>query len=351
MIKQSVNNLLNVVVQLLPGTSKKGTIEQYAHLIFTSNEIITFNAEMAVSVECQTNLDCTVNAESLISILKKIDDEFIEIEQEADHLKFKTESLECSLPTLPKSKKIIESLASLKFNEINVDDWQLIPENLIEGLKLCLFSTSKDFTQWTLNNVQITDEWLFATDNVRISKFALAPHDAQFANFLLPSPAILELIKFDTEPTKTFFVIRDSWVHFQLSNMTIFSSRIVNAKFPDCLPLFDRYTAGTEIEFPTTLAGSIDLLSLFAEGDFDINRRMTITIENSRLICASERSIGKIKKTIKMDIPKEIKLSFIINPIFLAEILNHASSVIIGEKTALFHSGGFHHVLLLSMPK
>ena len=71
-----------------------------------------------------------------------------------------------------------------------------------------------------------------------------------------------------------------------------------------------------------------------------------IRIKGEKLTCKAKKEIGWIEKTI--DIEKyDGELKFMINPIFLSQVLDKATTVIISENKALFVNEDFNHIMAL----
>jgi len=163
--------------------------------------------------------------------------------------------------------------------------------------------------------------------------------------FLLPLSSALSLKNFDMVK---YNVIDDNQVYFKDSEGSLFCSKLLdNSKYTNPSEFFE--FEGQRIKFPPTTEDLVKKASILAKGDFDIDKRITIIIEDGQLICKGQNNMGSIEAHIKIKGNKTVQFS--INPEFFSQILKETSFGIIGEDRILFKANNFKHLISLYEPE
>jgi hypothetical protein len=158
--------------------------------------------------------------------------------------------------------------------------------------------------------------------------------------FLLPIGSVVELVKIPV----IRYLIKDNWGHFKTKDGIIFSSRIFLDKFYDVEEYLD--VEGPEIIFPEKTKDLINGVSVLAEGEFELDKRIKVTVDKGKIKCKGEKDKGWIEKSQTFSY-KGKKLEFDINPVFFSQVIDKSSHIIIGENFALFKTDNFKHVMAL----
>jgi DNA polymerase III sliding clamp (beta) subunit (PCNA family) len=338
-MKVNRKELLVKLNLIQPGLTKKEIMDQSTHFVFTGKEIASHNGYISVTTPFETDLQCSVPSDKFYNLLSKIEDEDVEISLDDNGSQILVKSahvrsgmaiiidkvIEDRLSTIPQPKK-----------------WKKLPKDFVKGLRLCMFSVSKDQYCGALNCVYVSGEDVYSTDNFRVSHYKMS--GVVKDKFLLPLIVVLDLVKFKVVE----YALETGWALFRMDDDTIFSCRCMLGDYPDASKLFT--LEGNKITFPKKLQEVIETVSMIIEDDRDINKRIEITIDGGKIICRAEQERGWIER--EMDIKydgKKAKLS--INPVFLYEILDKSSDVIIGDNKALFSSDSFQHIMALPMER
>ena len=101
-----------------------------------------------------------------------------------------------------------------------------------------------------------------------------------------------------------------------------------------------------DLTFPSELRGIIQSVTILAEGELDVNKMITVTVGKSKITVKAEKERGWIEKSMTFKYKGE-PFSFIINPIFFAQILSHATNFNLTNNMAQFSTNNFYHVLSL----
>lgn len=324
--------ILTLLESVKPGLAKNTSIEQSDVFVFQDNKIITYNDKISIVIPFKSDLNGNVPADELYKTLSKIKEDKIKI--------FIKENQLCV-----HSKKVKAKLKLIDIENIIIPDiptkWKSIPENFIEGLSLCIFSASDDEVSGFLNCLSIQNNSIVSSDNFRISQFNM---DNDMDNFLLPVSSAKQLVKYI--PAK--YVLSDSWIYFQIESGAVFCSRIVDVSYPNVTEMLST-VKGTKFKLPEEikeLKQSVELSSVFADGEFDTHKKIQVTIKNGKIICKGEKESGSIQTKTNIDYEGD-NISFIINPIFFLQIIEKFASAIISKNILLFQSKNFKHLLSL----
>lgn len=338
-MKLNRSDFLKILSILRPGLSKKTIIEQSTRFIFTKEKLITFNGEVCVMYPFETDFACSIPSDELFKVLTDSKDKIINFtysKKKKFILKTKKTKLTLNTDILDDLSKKIDSLIDVKIK------WLNLPDNFNDGIKLCSISTlSKNIGEDIVSCVNINGNVMVSTDNLRISEFKLSKKIKK--EISLPISSALELTKFNI---KKYF-ISDSWAYFLIDETNaIICTRLLNlnGSYPDTKSFFE--LDGIDIEFPDELIQSINRTSIFADGDFDSERMINVSISKGKIVCKAEKDIGAIEDITKTDYSGK-DIAFIINPIFFSKILSKTNKMKIGDNKALFEIDGFRHLILL----
>jgi len=330
------STLLEILQAVKPGLATKGIIEQFTHFIFSGNAVMTYNDEICVSYPLETGFQCSVIAEDLYKTLTGIrGDSSVKLSLEEDKLCIKTATRNAKLSTEVErdAEKMIEMLGI----EDLEDKWISLPEDFLKGIYLCMFSASKDMTKGAGTCIYLNGADMVSSDEARISHYKL-PKSTTLTT-LIPARSAVELVRFEV----TKVALNASWAHFKTDEEVIFSARIMEDTYPDVLDHFN--VQGDEFTLPKDLKQLVESVVFMAEGQVDIDKRVEVIVEKDKISCKAEKSVGEIQDFIKFESEKEFH--FFVNPFFMSQVLEKATTMVAGENLAYFQSGDFEHVISL----
>lgn len=335
-MKINRNELLQALAKVKPGLSSKGIIEQANHFIFTKEGIATYNDFICINFPFKTDLQCSIKADEFYKLLQSMQDEMILIACDKDmKVKINGKATRAGLSAI-KEGTIAESIDQL--NLVSIKTWKALPENFIEGVKLCMFSISKDVTSGALSSLCVNDGKIVSSDNLRISQFDI---DEFKGKALIPLQAVIELVKYEVKK----YHIADSWIHFKTDDDLIFSARLMKGDFPDVSELLN--LKGNKIAFPKELKEALKLIKVVVEDSMDVvDQKISIAISKNKITCRGEGNIGWAEQDIDCEY-KGKDIHFLMNPIFLMDILSRTQEMIIGDGKALFVVDQFKHIMVL----
>lgn len=328
--------LIDALTKVKPGIADKEIIEQSSHFIFEEDRIWTYNDQIAISQEFKNGLSGAVKANEFYKLLNKLEDENFEISIQNGQFSIQGKTIVANIKIDPDIK-----LQPIQAPGINSKKWQILPEDFNESIALCIFSASRNMIRPELTCLWITGNTIFSTDSFRATKKKMKNEVKE--NFLIPATSAKELTKYNVHK---IYIENEGWLHFTNKEHTMFSCRtFANVKYPEKIwSFFD--VEGKEINLPDSFEQIIDRVSTLVIEDFDLDRFISLTIDNNILICKGKGPYGSVSEKIDIDYNgKAIKIK--VHPIFLAEIVKRLNSVTVGERL-LFQGENFEHSVCLS---
>ena len=328
--------LINLLEELKPGLSNKEILEQSNTFGFINNKIVTYNDSISIQAPIDLNLNGAVDALKFYQIINKIKPnkkENIVLELENDQLIIKSKK--------QKSGLIFQNECKLPLEEINLEGkWKKLPNLFKEVIKLVVTCCSNNYTRPILTCVYIDQNTIKAGDSTRVIKFTI---NTKFkTEVAIPKQTILHLLKYDI----THYMLDENWIHFKTDNI-IFSSRIINEKYPNVNHLFD--VKGEELEFPDKIIESIEKAEIFSQTDLSDDTLIQIIINDNILTIKSENNLGWFEE--KMKIKSNINTTFYTNPKFLINILKTMKKCIItheeDKERIKFTGDNWEHIIAI----
>jgi len=334
-LKIKTNKLLKILRLLRPGLAQKAIIEQTKHFIFTGTNIITYNDEVCISYPFESDFVYSVPADQFLKILSNIKDEEIDLAVKDESLNLKTKKTKAKFTT-EVDNQAAETADEITNKKIR---FRKLPEDFMEAIKLCVFSTSKDMSvdQIHLTGVYADGNNVVGSDDFRISHYEMKKELKD--SFLIPATSVSSLVSFEIEK----YGLKDGWVYFKTKDGILFCSRLIDSDYPDPLEFFD--FKGMRVRLPEDLKEIVDNAAILAEGDFDVDKKINVRIEDGKIKCKGESDVGWIETNTKIKFKKSAE--FTINPYFFSEVLNKTDTAVIGEDKILFQSDNFKHLIAL----
>ncbi len=331
------SELLNILNKLKPGLASKAIVEQSTHFIFLGKIVATFSDQIAVIYPFQTPFPFSVKGEEFHRIISGIEEEELTIYPEENHLIISSEGTVAGIDTIVDEKDKVEHLIESLSEQMK--KWKKLPEDFIQGMFLTMFSAAKNLASGTLACVSVDGKNIFSCDTIRASWYTST---GEMPTCLLPAKDVQDLVKY---PNFVEYCESDNWMHFRTKDKMTFSVKKVLDKFTDIKKFFLN-ASGDKIELPEKLAETLKSISFLAEGDMDLHRIVTITLSKGKIVCKAKKEIGWVEKKIACAY-KGKQREFMINPLFLSEILNRTNIMILSETAALFKTDNFQHMILL----
>lgn len=337
-MKVNRQELLSILEKLQPAVAKKEIIEQSTHFIFEEGVgIRTYNDQIAISAEFDTDINGTVPANELYGIINKIKDSEIDIETDDKNLIIKYGRKSSAKIAMSDRIKIIGPKLPTK------QRWKSLPEHFHLDAKFCSFSASTNASSGGgINCIYVNDNLMMSTDRFRATRIDMG---TPIPDLLLIPALVADQLRIYA-PNK--YLLTDAWVHLKNDDKVIFSFRKIEDEYPITEDRIDDMfnTNGEKVIFPSSFKEVVDRVQIMSQEDVEIDRYITLRLEKNILICESNSKKGSIKEELRIKYSgesKEVK----VNPIFLSEILSHLKELTIGDKLH-FQGDTFEHVICLS---
>lgn len=342
----SKEDLLQALRSVRPGLSKKEIIQQSLHVMFMGDCIATFNDAISVLYPLKTDFKCSVNGDEFYKVLEGVKEDEVEITVDGDHIKVNSKKTKAGFSTLVGEQEKVDGLVAKLMKTIQAPKFFIpLPKNFIKGVSLCMFAASKDMTQGVNSCVAIRGNEIMSTDSLRLSRYEL---DSKVKDeLLIPARDAYELVKYDV----TKYGISDGWIHFRTEDGVTFNCRTMQGEYPYSLIKKYFVPIKDKISLPPELRDVVRNATVLAEGEVDIAKMVDITIKKGTIVCKSSKERGWMIKEVDCNY-KGKDLSFSINPVFLAQILETATTLSLvqgGEypDKAYLTSENFCHIIAL----
>ncbi|OIO41659.1 hypothetical protein AUJ63_05115 [Candidatus Pacearchaeota archaeon CG1_02_35_32] len=336
-MKVNREELLNAVTTVRPATSR---IEDMANLYFSGEHIVAYNNSICCHAPFKSDFSFIVNTDLLYNFLLKISADEINMMLQEEKLLLKVKGTKATFTTILESdivnraEKIKEEIDSLEIKDL--------PEDFVEGAFLCMFSASRDPSLGTLTCLNIKGKQISCSDNKRVSIY-LMKEEMEEIMIEASIASLLYKLK-DTEITG--YSVSDAWIHFHTSTNILLSVRRILGTYPDFSSFFVKF-GGTKISLPEELKNSIEVASLIIDKEeTSVNHRVSINLSKNKIECKASSSQGEITKSPEIEYDGK-EVSFSINPTFLLQVLEKATTMYIKEGKAMFRAGSFRHIMML----
>ena len=209
---------LNVLTKIKPGLADKSFIEHSENFIFDKNIIYTNNNEIAIIQNFETGIKGAVFAKKFYELISKLKEDKLSLKEKDNEVFIKCGKTRAGV-------KIKKEIPPFPIKTDNIK-FEKLPNNFLEGLKLCSFSVSKDLNKFPLNYLYIKENEIIGCDNFRLTHFVM--NRKVNKNFLFPLNCIDSLSLYN--PIKYCI---DNQIYFADKNNTIFVISNVEGNFPE----------------------------------------------------------------------------------------------------------------------
>lgn len=331
----NAEELSEAIAAVLPATESGGLDDDYKNVYFNNAYILATNERICIAYPFETDLRCGVPGKELKSLIPKSGQ--VELKPGRSNLSIKSGKSKASLATVAGTSSL-EFFDSLNIPEIT---WNKIPEGLIDGMKLCRTSASRELSEPYLTCVLVKGKDIIASDEVRISHYVMKVGIK--GSWLIPVRAVNELVKIEVDR----YSVSSSWLYFRGTDGKIFCARRVEDDYPDTKGYFT-FKPKDSVTLPKDATkAAVDYASTMSEVGEDDYKQITVKFSGKKVTCRGEGDLGFAEKYV--DIQKKTKIDFnvVINPEFFKEVLDLSNVVKVGEDRILIESDRFKHLVAL----
>lgn len=337
--------LIKAARQAHPGVANKGSIDQSDCFVIAGGTLTSFNDEISIVSDEVSGLDgdeieCAVKADPLLSLLKQLDEDYVEIDQEEKSLVIESADVRTKLSIESKIRMPVDEISSSEVEEEIPDQ-----SEFIDALKSCLQSTAKTMTYPVIACVHLNfdDGIIESTDNYRATRYELNKGDGfqSGGRYLLPASTVKQLVNYDIAsihlPEKG-----GAWVHFSTPTGCVFSARVYKRDdFPDLDDIFD--AEGEPFDFSDVPISALDTAAIFAD-----QGEITVKADGgSTITIASASTLGRHQQRVDTDKDLPGKVEFRTNVKILKEVFKRTRTAELDEHRLIFSHGPWRHVIAL----
>lgn len=334
-MKIEKQQLQKAIETVKPGLSNKEIIEQTTSFIFQGGKVVTYNDEISLSHPVEgLDLEGAIKAEEFYKLLSKLKKDEIDMAIEGNEVQLKSGRSKASF-TLTRE-------IQLPFKEEigEMGKWKKLPNEFNRLAKFAMGACSTDMSEPVLTCVHVNEQgYLEGTDSYRITRCYLNGK-MPVGTFLIPATSINQVLKIQP----THIASGNGWIHFSNGDGAVISSRIYQSEFKDLSPFME--VEGVEVEFPASIVSSIEKASIFAKRDVALDEQIKIDIMPKKLMVSGKSDTGKFEGKAPIQYEGD-KISFIIAPYLLLDILQETSQCVIGDNALKFQGEGWEYVSVL----
>ena len=206
--------LLKQLEAVLPGLSAREIIEQSSCFIFKDKTVSTFNDEIACSQKSLLNIEGAVQAMPLISLLRKLKEEILEIDtnDKKSQLLIKGKRRRAGIP--------MEQDITLPIDGVdNPKKWKDLPSNFADAIAIVQPCAGSNESQFIMTCIHIHNKWIEACDNHQVARYKIK------TDINKPTLVRKESLKHIISADMTKFSETKNWIHFKNSVGLVLSCR------------------------------------------------------------------------------------------------------------------------------
>lgn len=326
--------LLNQLESVMPGLSTREIIEQSSCFVFEDNTVHTFNDEIACSKETDLSIKGAVQAIPLINLLRKLQEETLEITVHKGKLLIKGKKRRAGIRLEEKILLDMETWESPK-------KWSAIAENLVDAVSMVQHCAGNDESQFVSTCIHIHPDWIEACDNFQAGRYIIETGIKE--SVLIRKDSLKHIISMNM----TKFSETKSWIHFKNPDELILSCRRFVEEYPDITSVLE--VKGSPILLPKGLKEAAEKAEIFSSENVEDNE-VKIHLENGKVKIKGEGVSGwysEIKKA-KYNGPP---ITFTISPKLLTELVERHNKCRISKDKLKAKVGKFSYVTVLGEVK
>lgn len=285
---------------------------QCFHIVGSSVLATDGSCMITGDLEADSGLNCSVPGRELLSLIKGLDSEKVELIQKRDKVHVET----IPVRTTAKFLTVGES-QSLRFPSYEGLKWFDVPEGLLTGLRCCSFAVASDETSGVLTGVYVVNDEVYGTDKSRAARFFLEKPVDFDAVVPVRFVEIVDSCFDDIEST----AITENRIYIRLNNGTHVSSGLLEGNYPSLDQYFPNSESMERVEFEKEIASTIERHVSFLSGTRKIDKHTELTIQGDLCKWLSiDKGLGRIEDVTSLKNKPSEDLVIALNPEFLKEI-------------------------------
>ncbi len=325
--------LLECLGMVRPGLSAQDNVAQSTCFAFTDGRVFTFNDEVYCSYACPLEIEGAVAAAPLLSLLGKMKDHSIRIEEGQGKLLI--------IGNRRRAGVRMESEVLLTDVKVPTEDdvWSKLHDEFCTAVDIVRQCAGTDESLFSLTCVHITADFVEAFDNSQISRYPLKIDIER--PILVAQKSLLHI----GSSTMTEWAQTKSWIHFRNADGLVISCRLYIEDYPN----LDKIVGikGKKIVLPAKLTEATAIAEIFAGKSAD-QSGIKIRLVKGKMIIKGEGADGWYKETKKINYDGP-DLQFNIAPKMIVEITKRRHECEITKGALKVDGGKFVYVTCLDM--
>lgn len=327
-IKVNREELINVLEQVQIGLAAKELVQQASCFVFKEGRVFTFNEELACQAKTLLPKGFTgaVNAVPLLSILRKLPEQFVKFGREQGNL--------IIYGTGKKTKIVMEGEITLPLEMIETpkkDAWRKLHGDFTDAIGIVQECAGKDQTAWTFTCIHVHPKFVEACDNLQLSRYRIKTGIDK--PFLVRRDSLKHVSAFDF----TEFAETETWIHFRNPNSKMMMScKKYNEKFEDFSYLMEE--KGSPTILPKALGKAAERCAIFSSESSE-DDLLLVELKKGKLRVTGEGATGEHSEVKKLKYNGD-EMTFRISPKLLVELLKRYSDCEISKRHRLKVNGG-----------
>jgi len=330
-MRQDREELLRKLEAVSPGLAIKEIIEQSSCFVFNAGRVITFNDEIACSIECDVGFEGAVAAKALLELLAKLAEKEIDISaKDGTEVLIKGKGRRAGIT--------MEAEITLPVAAVEIPSkWTDLDPEFADAVGMVQHCASKDNNTFHLTCIHITPEHVEACDNFQIARYPV--------NTGLTKECLVkrDSLKHVTGLGMTEVSETKAWLHYRNPTGLVLSVRRELHDFEDLDPILNM--EGTRTTLPGGLAEAVEKAEIFSAENAEHNI-VIVQIKAGQLRLRGMGSSGwyEERKSVKWD---GDPIAFSVPPKLLVDITTRTNDCFISSSRLKIDAGKFEYVTCL----
>jgi len=328
--------LREAISAVIPATGTGGLDEDYRNISFNGDHVIATNDRICIAHPFETDFKITVPAKEFQQLLPSSGG--VEVKEKNGKVIIQFGKTKSSLSLSA------EATAADLFESLNTKEakWKKIPEGLMEGLKICRFSASREMSEPYLTCVYAEGSRIVASDEVRISEYKSEKKITK-TPWLIPAKSVDELAKLEIRS----FSATKAWFYFKGADNKIFCARRVTEQYPDVSDFF-KFKEIDKVKMPVDkMVEAIKYVSTMASAKDDGYKRISVEFIGKKIILEGSNDLGTATKEVIAKRNTNNRFKIVVNPEFFIELVKLSDTIKVGKDRILVESDNFKHLVAL----
>jgi DNA polymerase III sliding clamp (beta) subunit (PCNA family) len=325
---------LQQLESVVAGLSAREIIEQSKCFVFKDKKVMTYNDEIACVQDSCLSIEGAVEATSLISLLRKLQEKELDIQTEEEQLLIRGKRKRAGIK--------METDIKLPIDMLEIPEkWKTLPTDFADAISVVQSCASSDESNFASSCIHVTPEWIEACDNYQASRYTM-PLKIKH-NILIRKESLKHILSLDM----TQFSETKNWIHFKNPSGLTLSCRRWIEDFPNITELLNM--TGSKVVLPKGLIEASEKAEIFSVENAEDNQ-VVVKLQPGKLKI-SGRGVSGFYEEIKKVKYKGKPISFAIAPSLLIYLIEHHNACMISENNLKVDSGKYQYVTVLQKEK